>query len=60
MKTITTQQIVNVLILLPNNHTKICKVIKVQLFTMIGDIKHHLIGNIYYKGKEIINVINEY
>jgi hypothetical protein len=48
MITEITFQLTNVKLIQQNHRTKICKVIKNQIFTVHNRIKHHLIGNIYH------------
>jgi gentisate 1,2-dioxygenase len=60
MNTITTNQLINIRIKI-GKRTKLCRVIKNQIFAIQNGIKHHLIGNIYYDEltNDIVNIAKE-
>lgn len=60
MKTEHTRELVYAVVKLGNKHRTI-KVIKVQIFKVQNNIKHHLIGNLYYSllRNRPINIIKE-
>jgi hypothetical protein len=62
MSSTITNEVVNARIIMPNGKTRLQRVIKKQLWAMRGDIKDHLIGNIYHDmlTHKIIIITEEY
>jgi hypothetical protein len=57
--TLTISLLINAKVIQPNQKTRICKIIKQQIFTVRGEILDHLIGNIYRDKNTNITIDNK-